>query len=525
MADDVLLGDRYRLADVLGQGGMATVYRAHDLLLGRDVAVKLFPPVTEGAEEVLRHEAEMRVLARLSHPGLVTLHDAGTAPAGGRLRRTYLVMELVPGPTLAERLTQGALPAAHVAHVGRQVAEALVVVHGAGVVHRDIKPANVLLTEASAGVDPGDGAGSVAAWPTVKLADFGIARLADGARLTVTGTTLGTASYLSPEQATGSALGPPSDLYSLGLVLLECLTGAPAFTGTMLEVAAARLTTAPPVPEALGPGWVELLRAMTARGPGDRPTAAEVSVRLAALGAGPEGPGGVPARIPVPGAVGVPDALPGAGPANAGLAHAGASDGLSTGTTTRGGTGQDGVTRTGGTPAVSAAVVGTPVVGTPVVSTPVVGTPVVGGTTASAPDDTEPVGPLPAEPVGATRRFTTAEVRAAAAPAPQARPAAARASSPAGPVARPEASPPRSAPPRSAPRTPRNAAPGALPAVVRRHRRASAALAVVVALGVGGAALAATRSDDAPPPVPPAYPVVDGGLGEALQDLQRSVQP
>ncbi|MBO1750321.1 serine/threonine protein kinase [Actinotalea sp. BY-33] len=281
VARGVVLDGRYRVEEILGQGGMATVYRAHDEVLGRDVAVKLFPP-TPDADEVLRHQAEMRVLARLSHPGLVTLHDAGSAYAGGPMHQTYLVMELVRGPTLADRLVAGRFPATHVARAGRQLAEALATVHDAGVVHRDIKPANVLMVEAEEPEDESADA-AVTTGPIVKLADFGIARFADGARLTMTGTTLGTATYLAPEQAAGAEVGPAADVYALGLVLLECLTGRRAFTGTVVEVAAARLTTSPQVPGELGSEWVSLLESMTARRPEDRPSMSAVAVALTAL--------------------------------------------------------------------------------------------------------------------------------------------------------------------------------------------------------------------------------------------------
>ena len=292
VARGVVLDDRYRLEKVIGQGGMATVYRAHDLVLGRDVAIKLFPPVTEDADDLLRHQAEMRVLAQMSHPGLVTLHDAGSAYVGGPMQQTYLVMELVTGPTLAERLARGPLTPTHTALLGRQLAEALAAVHTSDVVHRDVKPANVLLVD-PAGLDSERGSGAVSTGPIVKLADFGIARLSDGARLTVTGTTLGTATYLSPEQAMGGAVGPATDVYALGLVLLECLTGRKAFTGTIVEVAAARLNTAPPIPDDLDHDWSELLEGMTRRQPQDRFTAAEVALALTTILQG-----GSPAAFP-----------------------------------------------------------------------------------------------------------------------------------------------------------------------------------------------------------------------------------
>ena len=168
-----LLGDRYRLDGVLGRGGMATVHRAHDVLLERDVAVKVFPAVLHGTDDLLRNRAEIRVLATLSHPGLVTLHDAGTVHGDDGSEQVYLVMELVEGPTLAERLRDGALDVEQTARVGRDVAEALATVHEREIVHRDIKPANMLLTSADA-LDTTRRRGE----PAVKLADFGIARLA-----------------------------------------------------------------------------------------------------------------------------------------------------------------------------------------------------------------------------------------------------------------------------------------------------------------------------------------------------------
>ncbi|MDT0164436.1 protein kinase [Actinotalea sp. AC32] len=281
VARGVVLDGRYRIEDVIGQGGMATVYRARDELLDRDVAVKLFPP-TPDTDEVLRHQAEIRVLSHMNHPGLVALHDAGSAYAGGPVQQTYIVMELVPGPTLADLLATGPLSRTHTARIGRQLAEAIAAVHAAEVVHRDIKPANILLVERAAAVQE-DPAAALTTGPVVKLADFGIARFAHGARLTMTGTTLGTATYLSPEQASGAEVGPPTDVYALGLVLLECLTGRKAFTGTVAEVAAARLVRSPEIPPELGPEWGQLLRAMTERRPEDRITMPAAAAQLGVL--------------------------------------------------------------------------------------------------------------------------------------------------------------------------------------------------------------------------------------------------
>ncbi|NTW42340.1 MAG: serine/threonine protein kinase, partial [Cellulomonadaceae bacterium] len=271
------LGGRYRLTGVLGSGGMATVYRARDELLGRDVAVKLFPPVPLDADELGRHRAEVMVLAMLTHPGLVTLYDAGATPTDAGMHESYLVMELVEGPSLAAHLARGSLGTDQAALLGSQIADALVTVHTAGIVHRDIKPANILLVDGDSldRIAPGPSTG-----PAVKLADFGIARVAGAERLTATGTTLGTASYLSPEQAVGGAVDAATDVYALGLVLLESITGAPAFTGTVAEIAVARLHRSPDVPPALGPAWTEVLTAMTEREPDLRPTTRDVADAL-----------------------------------------------------------------------------------------------------------------------------------------------------------------------------------------------------------------------------------------------------
>ena len=265
------LADRFAIESLIGTGGMASVYRATDTALGRTVAVKLFR-ADGGASEPERQSGEIALLASLNHFALVTLFDAGTATVDG-VQRTFIVMELVDGPDLRTRIGEGPVASVDVAGMGADLAEALHYVHERGIIHRDVKPANVLLAPSGF---PGRAMHA-------KLADFGIARLLDETRLTATGSLLGTASYLSPEQALGGAIGAPTDVYSLGLVLLECLTGARAYPGTAVESAIARLQRQPEIPSTLGRDWSEVLAAMTARDSADRPTAAEASLLLRAL--------------------------------------------------------------------------------------------------------------------------------------------------------------------------------------------------------------------------------------------------
>lgn len=268
-----LVGGRYEIIEELGRGATAIVHRAHDAVLGRDVAMKLFPPHTADPDEINQYYREMNVLAAMSHPSLVTLFDAGTDTRDAAGSQGFLVMELVQGTDLRQRLNQGPLPPGLTAGLGAELADALSYIHLHGVLHRDIKPANILLhEEPNRPVRP-------------KLTDFGIARVIDGARSTMTGAVPGTAAYLSPEQASGSSLGPPSDVYSLGLVLLECLTGRTEYPGGAIVSAVARLTREPAIPADLGPPWIQLLRAMTARDPAMRPSAAEVAQTLQIINA------------------------------------------------------------------------------------------------------------------------------------------------------------------------------------------------------------------------------------------------
>ena len=263
-----LLQGRYELGSVLGTGGMATVYAGVDTQLNREVAVKVF--TASSAEELIqRQEDEVAVLATLNHHGLVTLLDAGIDRSDRKNVRVYFVMELVTGADLSRTLRGGPLLARDIALIGYDIAEALQYVHSRNVVHRDIKPSNILFVDY---YDDGNRA-------RAKLTDFGIAYRGIE-HLKDEKVTTGTAAYLSPEQVAREPVGPPSDIYALGLVLLECFTNQLAYPGEPVEAAMARLQYQPPMPAGLPEEWRSILTRMTARDQRRRPSAKEVVLAM-----------------------------------------------------------------------------------------------------------------------------------------------------------------------------------------------------------------------------------------------------
>ncbi|WP_367130248.1 protein kinase [Saccharothrix sp. HUAS TT1] len=260
---DNLLADRYQLIEPIGIGGMAEVHRAWDRVLRRHVAVKVFQPGFDPAA-AQRFDNEVRVLAGLSHPGLVSVYDADTGAA-----TPFVVLRLIDGRTLRDLMDLGPLPLDRVRALGARLADALAYVHAHDLVHRDVKPSNILLDQDD---DP-------------FLADFGLAHLTGATRLTRTNQLVGTAAYLAPEQVLGQEIGHPADVYALGLVLVECLTGRREYQGGDVEAAVARLHRTPTIPEELPADVRGLLARMTSSAPEDRPTAHDCAQVL----------GGVPA--------------------------------------------------------------------------------------------------------------------------------------------------------------------------------------------------------------------------------------
>jgi eukaryotic-like serine/threonine-protein kinase len=263
----VLLASRYRLDTQIAAGGIGEVWRAQDLVLDRPVAVKMLRSEYAGQPQALaRFRAEARQAGSVSHQGIAQVYDyREDGPAGS----PYLVMELVNGPSLAEVLATGPLDAASALDVLAQAAAGLQAAHAAGLVHRDIKPANLV-------IGPGG---------QVKITDFGIAHAAGSVQLTPTGMVLGTPAYLAPEQFTGDRASPASDLYALGVVGYECLTGTRPFGGEPIEVAAAhRDRPLPPLPATVPAAAAALVAELAAKDPAARPRdAAAVATRASQL--------------------------------------------------------------------------------------------------------------------------------------------------------------------------------------------------------------------------------------------------
>ncbi|MFJ1807167.1 MULTISPECIES: serine/threonine-protein kinase [unclassified Streptomyces] len=282
---------RFELVGRLGGGGMGLVWRAHDLALRRDVAVKEVRPPDpdlaeydpEGArtlrERVLR---EARALARVHHPNVVTIHHIVD---GGENTYPWIVMELVEGGSLQDRLDRGVMPPAEAARLGREVLSALRAAHAVGIEHRDVKPANVLLRPDGRPV----------------LTDFGIAAVRESASLTATGAVIGSPDFMAPERVSGKDGGPAADLWSLAMLLYVAVEGHhPLRRASTLATLAAVLGEDVPEPRRAGP-LTGVLRALLVRDPRARPDAAEVDRMLAAVtatGEAPYPPVPVPAPIP-----------------------------------------------------------------------------------------------------------------------------------------------------------------------------------------------------------------------------------
>lgn len=262
MSAETIADGRYRVERVLGTGAMANVLLAHDAELGREVAVKL---LNEGLAADpnfrARFAREARVAAGLSHPNVVTVFDVGEDDG-----RPFIVMELVSGRTLEERLrSDGALGASDVLAIARQVCDGLEHAHANGLVHRDLKPGNL--------IERDDG--------TVKIADFGIARAVEGTELTEAGTVVGTAAYLAPEQAEAGTVTPATDLFALGAVLYELLTGRqPWKVDSLAQLAARRNAPPPELPADTPSGLRTAIERSLLPDPHDRPASAAEFARL-----------------------------------------------------------------------------------------------------------------------------------------------------------------------------------------------------------------------------------------------------
>lgn len=267
-----LIDGRYERGPLIGRGGMGDVFRGRDVRLGRDIAIKCLRSDVAGDPSTMgRFVEEARSAARLSHPSIVTVYDSGEWNGV-----PFLIMECLPGRTLADELSGDALSPSAVRSIAGDLADALAAAHGLGIVHRDVKPSNVLLT----------------AEGRPKLADFGIAKSSESMDHTQTGLIIGTPAYLAPERLEGLPATAESDVYALGVILYEALTGERPFKGdTPIALAHAALSSAPvPVRERnpqVDPELAAIVDATMAREASARPAAAELAARLRGVASSP----------------------------------------------------------------------------------------------------------------------------------------------------------------------------------------------------------------------------------------------
>ncbi|HZJ52015.1 MAG TPA: protein kinase [Actinomycetota bacterium] len=274
MVEAQKLIDRYRLEQRLAAGGMGTVYEATDERLNRRVAVKLLKEeLVDDPRFVERFRREARAVAGLSHPNIASVFDFGADDG-----RDFIVMELIEGRDLAELLRSGPLEPSRAAAIAAQSCDALAHAHAAGIVHRDVKPGNIIVSDND----------------RVKVTDFGIARAIGETTLTATGSVLGTAHYLAPEQASGESVGPAADQYAMGVVLFEMLTGKVPFSGTSpIGIAMRHVYDEIPAPSSIVPEVPATLDETTARATAKDPSERypDISAMASALrGGSPTGP-------------------------------------------------------------------------------------------------------------------------------------------------------------------------------------------------------------------------------------------